>query len=182
MAFYDAQHDEDGHAGLVGQRPRLLRLADDPDLRYVHPDERDPRARADEINPRRRLRPVYDHRTSLISRLHQAGIGILAGTDLAGGFQLHAELEIFAANGLSPLDALRTATINPAHYLERGHALGSIEVGKIADLVLLGANPLEDISNTRSIEAVVFQGHLLDRPRLDRMLEELAVDADNWPE
>lgn len=181
-----AAHDTWVVPTLVFQRmisyPDDPAVAADPNLRYVHPDERDPRARADQYSPERRLRPVYAHRTSLISQLHQAGVGILAGTDLTGGFPLHAELEILAGNGLSPLDALRTATINPAHYLGRDDALGSIEVGKIADLVLLGANPLEDISNTRSIEAVVFQGHLLDRTRLDRMLEELAVDADNWPE
>jgi hypothetical protein len=158
------------------------RVADDPNVRYLHPDERDPQTVADEAGPDRPIRPVYDHRISEIPRLHRAGVGILAGSDLPAGFYLHHELDIFAESGLSPLDALRTATINPARYLGREEELGSIEVGKIADLVLLGANPLEDIGNTRSIQAVVFQGHLLDREHLDRMLEELAVDADNWPE
>jgi imidazolonepropionase-like amidohydrolase len=181
-----AAHDTWVVPTLVFQRfisyPDDPAVANDPNLRYLHPDERDAEAVADEFSPERRLRPVYDHRTSMIPQLYRAGVGILAGTDLVGGFQLHAELEIFAEHGLSPLDALRTATINPARYLGRDDALGSIELGKIADLVLLGANPLEDTRNTRRIEAVVFQGHLLDRTRLDRMLEELAADADNWPE
>lgn len=157
------------------------RLANDRRLWYVDPWSRDLKAMADELNPGRRLRPLYDYRASLMDELHDAGVGILAGADTPGGFRLHQELELFVESGLSPLEALRTATINPARYLGREDDFGSIAPGKIADLVLLNANPLESIGNTLSIEAVVFQGHLLERPRLDRMLEQLATDADNWP-
>lgn len=180
-----AAHDTWVVPTLVLQRmisyPDAPRVADDPNLRYLDPESRDPQAAADEFNPERRLRPLYDHRVRMIPQLHRAGVGILAGSDQPGGFALHQELEIFVHSGLTPLDALRTATINPARYLGREDDLGSIEDGKSADLVLLGANPLEDIRNTQSIEAVVFQGHLLERDQLDRMLEQLATDAENWP-
>lgn len=158
------------------------RLVNDPNFRYIDPSSRDLEAAADRFNPERRLRSLYDYRASVIDELHDAGVGILAGSDTPGGFTLHQELEIFVEGGLSPLDALRTATIDPARYLGREDELGSIAQGKIADLVLLRKNPLEDIHNTQAIEAVVFQGHLLERHRLDRMLEQLAVDAENWPE
>lgn len=156
-------------------------VAENPNFRYLDPESRDVQAAADEFNPERRLRPLYDHRVEMIPQLHRAGVGILAGSDATGGFALHQELEIYAESGLPPLDVLRTATINPARYLGREHDLGSIEPGKIADVVLLRANPLEDISNTQTIEAVVFQGHLLERQRLDQMLDQLAIDAENWP-
>ena len=86
------------------------------------------------------------------------------------------------ASGLTPLDALRTATLNPARYLGREDELGTLAPGRIADLVLLRGDPLRDIRNVRAIEAVVFQGHVLDRAMLDAILAQLAVDADAWPE
>ncbi len=181
-----AAHDTWVVPTLVFQRmisyPDDPAVADDPNVRYLHPDDRDPQAPADKYGPDRPLRPIYDHRMKVIPQLHRAGVGILAGTDTPGGFALHQELEIFVESGLAPLDALRTATINPARYLGREGDLGSIENGKLADLVLLRANPLEDIGNTQMIEAVVFRGHLLERGNLDRMLEQLATDAENWPE
>lgn len=157
------------------------RLANDPNLRYVGLGPEDLKAHADRFDPERRGRKLYDYRASVIDELHAAGVGILAGTDLGGAYNLHYELELYVESGLSPLDALRTATVNPARYLGREDDLGSITPGKIADLVLLSANPLEDIANTQKIETVVFQGHLLDRDQLDRMLEQLATDRENWP-
>jgi imidazolonepropionase-like amidohydrolase len=165
------------------------RLANDPNLRYVGLGPEDLKADADRMadlgvatnDPERRGRKHYDYRASVIDELHAAGVGILAGTDLGGAYNLHYELELYVESGLSPLDALRTATVNPARYLGREDDLGSITPGKIADLVLLSANPLEDIANTQKIETVVFQGHLLDRDQLDRMLEQLATDHENWP-
>ena len=75
--------------------------------------------------------------------------------------------------GLSPLEALRSATIRPAEYFEIGNSAGSIASGKFADLVLLNADPLRDIANTRKIEAVVAAGHYLSRADLDAMLNRL---------
>lgn len=100
---------------------------------------------------------------------------ILAGTD-AGvefsypGFSLHDELALLVRAGLSPLDALRAATIEPARFFGKEDSVGSIRPGQRADLVLLNQNPLADISATRAIAAVVLRGRLLDRSALDSLL------------
>jgi imidazolonepropionase-like amidohydrolase len=83
---------------------------------------------------------------------------------------VHKELELMVVAGLPPLDALRAATINPARYLGREAEMGSVEKGRLADLVLLDANPLEDIRNTRQVRAVVLNGRFFDRAQLDAML------------
>jgi imidazolonepropionase-like amidohydrolase len=83
---------------------------------------------------------------------------------------LHQELQRFVAAGFTPLEALQTATLNPAKFLGMEQRLGSIEKGKLADLVLLEANPLEDIRNTQKIAAVVVNGRYLSRGDLDKML------------
>src|SRR5262249_5358803 len=87
------------------------------------------------------------------------------------GFSLHQELELFVRAGLTPMQALETATRNPAEFLGRQADLGTVDKGKLADLVLLDANPLEDIANTRKIRAVVLAGKYFDRRALDRMLK-----------
>ena len=158
------------------------RYAEDPNLRYVDPWSRDLEALADEFDPSRRLRPLHDHRVEMMRDLQRAGVGILAGTDTPGGFDVANELELFVEGGLTPLEALRTATLNPARFLGREDDLGSVAPDRIADVILLRRNPLEDIRALRELEAVVFQGHLLDRAHLDRILEELESDAANWPE
>jgi len=158
------------------------RIADNPNFRYIDPWSRDLTAMANKYDPERRLRPLHEYRAGIIDELHRAGVGILAGSDTPGGFTLLEELEIFVESGLTPLDALQTATINPARYLGREDELGSIAPGRIADIALLRKNPLADIRNIRSIETVLFQGHVLDRSQLDHMLEQLAEDAENWQE
>ncbi len=80
------------------------------------------------------------------------------------------EAAFITAAGLSPLEALRTATLNPARFLHATDSLGSVAHGHVADLVLLDANPLVDIHNTRRIRAVVRAGHLYDRKALDSLL------------
>lgn len=112
-------------------------------------------------------------RTSLaaIHDLVARGNGFLAGCDgLVPGFCLHDELEWMTKAGLSPLQAIQTATINPARFLGRERIQGTIEAGKRADLVLLDADPLTDIRNTRRIAAVVVRGRLLSKPDIGRML------------
>jgi len=105
--------------------------------------------------------------------MHRAGVGILAGCDgLVPGFCLADELTMMVRAGLSPLVALQTATINPARYFEKERSVGSVEPTKIADLVLLDANPIEDIANIRRIHAVVVGGKLLRRSELDAMLKK----------
>ncbi len=107
---------------------------------------------------------------------HREGVPFLAGTDLARksgpiqpGIGLHRELEELVKIGLTPADALRAATLNPALAFGREHELGGIEPGKIANVVLLKRNPLEDITHTRTIEAVVLRGRLLDAGRLSEL-------------
>ena len=114
------------------------------------------------------------------SSLNEAGVLLLAATDVGVPFQvpgisLHVELERLVEAGLSPLEALQAATHNPARVLKMADSLGSIEPGKLADLVLLDANPLEDIRNTQKIRAVVADGRLYRRADLDRLLAEVEL-------
>jgi imidazolonepropionase-like amidohydrolase len=83
------------------------------------------------------------------------------------GFCLHDELEWLTRAGFSPLEALQTATINPARFLGRDAALGTVEVGKRADLVMLDADPLVDIRNSASIAAVIIRGRLMTKAAID---------------
>jgi hypothetical protein len=104
--------------------------------------------------------------TELVRMMARAGVGLLAGTDLppnAKNGTIHDELAYLVDAGLTPMQALQTATRNPAEFLGTLENLGTIELGKIADLVLLNANPLDDIHNTRRIFAVVVQGHVVSR-------------------
>jgi len=112
-------------------------------------------------------------RTSLaaIHDLHARGNGFLAGCDgIVPGFCLHDELQWMIEARLTPLQAIQTATINPAKFLGREKTQGTIEVGKRADLVLLEADPLTDIRNTRRIAAVLVRGRVLTTPDIERML------------
>jgi hypothetical protein len=119
----------------------------------------------------------------MVARMHRAGVPFLAGTDTAAGvnilpgFSLHEELEIFVEAGLSPIEALQTATRNPAQFLGRTRDLGTVAKGKLADLLLLDANPLDDIRNTRRIAAVFANGRYLDRAALDKLLQQVEARA-----
>jgi Amidohydrolase family len=125
---------------------------------------------------------LFRAKLELIRYFKRADVKLLAGTDvstvqrLAAGYSLHDELEIYVAYGLTPLEALRTATINPAIFLNRQDELGSVEKGKLADLILLDANPITDIKNTNKIFAVINNGRYLDRTALDS-LKKRAVQA-----
>lgn len=103
----------------------------------------------------------------LTRQLHDAGVKLLAGTDASQpfvypGFSLHEELQLLVRSGLTPLEALRTATYNPAEYFSATDSLGTVAKGKVADMVLLDANPLVDIGNTRRIAAIIANGRLFD--------------------
>jgi imidazolonepropionase-like amidohydrolase len=105
----------------------------------------------------------------------RAGVPIMAGTDssdtmIVPGFSLHRELGLLRRAGLPPMDVLRAATTVPARYLKRSASLGGIGTGKEADLVLLDADPLQDIANTQFIRAVIADGRLYDRAALDALL------------
>jgi len=125
---------------------------------------------------------VLQKQFEIVGAMQKAGVPILAGTDTGNpfcfpGFSLHDELALLVIAGLNPIEALRSATLNPAKFFGLDQTLGTIEQGKIADLVLLDANPLSDIRNTQRINAVVSNGRLFDRKALDKMLGEAEVEA-----
>ena len=125
-------------------------------------------------------RRLYAAQQRLVGDLHRAGVPLMAGTDVGNawlytGFSLHDELRELVAAGLSPLDALRTATVNPARFLGREASLGSVAAGQRADLVLLGSNPLADISAAADIRGVMVRGRWLSRTVLERMLQQVPV-------
>lgn len=102
---------------------------------------------------------------SLVNKMHQEGVKIIAGTDtpigyLTPGYSLHKELELLSEAGLSNMDVLRSATITPAEFFGMENQMGTIEVGKLADLVILDKNPLMSISNTQSIHSVIVKGQI----------------------
>lgn len=115
---------------------------------------------------------------TILPKLPELGIPIMAGTDmplalLTPGFSLHAELELMVEAGLTPLQVLHAATVAPAEWYGLEGEQGRIAEGMAADLLLLGENPLEDISATREIEAVVRAGFLHTRSDLDAILQQL---------
>jgi imidazolonepropionase-like amidohydrolase len=111
-----------------------------------------------------------------LGMLHKAGVPFLAGTDTPAGvhifpgYSLHEEMQRFVAAGFTPLEALQTATINPARFFGIEDRAGTIERGKLADLVLLSANPLEDIANTQKIAGVIANGRYYGRAELEKMI------------
>jgi imidazolonepropionase-like amidohydrolase len=137
-----------------------------------------PREISDDFQPT--ARRIFEKRVALVGQLQRAGVAILAGTDAPlrtspPGFGLHEELRLLVSAGLTPMQALRAATVEPARYFAATDSLGTIERGKLADLVLLDADPLADIGNTRRIAAVVANGRVLDAPALRTLLA--AVDS-----
>jgi len=115
----------------------------------------------------------------IVAAMHDAGVSILAGTDspmpgIYPGFSLHEEMALLVESGLTPREALRAATLAPAEFLGIAATTGSIAVGKRADLVLLDADPIRNIRNSRRINAVVLDGRLSRRTDLDALLEEAA--------
>ncbi|MDH3440349.1 MAG: amidohydrolase family protein, partial [Gammaproteobacteria bacterium] len=85
------------------------------------------------------------------------------------GYSLHMELDFLVRAGLSPIDALAAATVRPAEFFSLQDQMGTIDVGKVADLVLLGGNPLEDIANTKSVSLVISKGVVYDAVELSEI-------------
>jgi imidazolonepropionase-like amidohydrolase len=117
--------------------------------------------------PPEALRMVLDVLLKIVGALHQAGIPIVAGTDVGvPAHTLYRELELYVKAGLSPLEAIQTATITPARVMKIDNELGTIEAGKRADLIVVDANPLENIGNIRKVKFVVTQGRLFESAKL----------------
>ncbi|MDF2773519.1 MAG: imidazolonepropionase [Geminicoccaceae bacterium] len=124
-------------------------------------------------------RALFRKRLELVHGMVRAGVGVLAGSDptneyVVAGFGLHHELRLFVQAGLSPMKALQTATIAPARFLGSENETGTVAVGKLADLVLLDADPMVDIRHISRIHAVILHGRLLRRPALDLLLSRAA--------
>jgi len=129
---------------------------------------------------------IFDEQLSILRILHDAGAKFLAGTDLSNpylypGFSLYDELTYLTKNGFSNLEALQTATINPARFLNATDSLGTIAEGTVADLVLLDANPLVDIANVARVHAVIANGVLIDAARRQQILKNAVFMASRRP-
>jgi imidazolonepropionase-like amidohydrolase len=124
----------------------------------------------------------FQKHLEIVGAMQHAGVSILAGTDTGNpycmpGFSLHDELAFLVQAGLTPMEALQAATLNAARFMGREKDLGTITTGKLADLVLLDANPLDDIANTRKIAAVIYNGKMFPRTSLDEMLNKVKTLA-----
>ncbi len=154
-------------------------------LEYVHPLIQSKWLTANNANkgtgPDRvaRLEKIIDFNNRLVKAFREAGVPIVAGTDagcsgVVWGFSLHDELELLVDAGLSPGEALASATRLPAGWLGIDSLVGTVEAGKFADLILLDANPLKEIRNTRKISGVFVNGRWLDKAEINAMLSDLA--------
>lgn len=159
-----------------------IMLRDDPRRKYI------PRATLDSWRPENSFflkyrtpesiemrKRLYQKEVELVRAMHKAGVKFMAGSDIPGhymypGFSLHDELGLFVNAGFTNFEALLTATRNPAIYLKLSNELGTIQKGKLADLILLDGNPMKDIANTKRISAVIVNGRYLPKEALERML------------
>ena len=171
------------------QRMYLLDLDEivaNPRLEYVSPEIRkgweDPRKDAKDLpqSLRDSAARQYKMLADLLPAMQKAGVKILAGSDTGDpytypGYELHRELELLVQAGLTPLQALQSATIQPAKYLDADESMGTVAAGKNADLVLLEADPLADIRNTQQISAVILGGKYISKQQLSGMLTRVKV-------
>jgi imidazolonepropionase-like amidohydrolase len=166
-------------------------LAADPNRRYVPramralwDPQQDRRLQGRDADDEDMQRRYYEKDRALIAPMRRAGVGILAGTDAGDpfsipGFSLHQELQMLVDAGLTPMEALQSATRNAAQFLHREAQFGTIAPGLRADLLLLDRNPLADIRNTQAIAAVIVGGRYLRREDLDRLLLQAQAAADS---
>lgn len=164
-------------------------VREDPLLRYLHPlmkwqwledidgtlaDDPSEQARAT-------YREFYRKGLELTGAAHDSGVKVLVGTDyIVAGADVHRELEQLVLAGLTPAEALRAATLEPAAYFGLEGQYGTVGTGAVADLILLKADPLESIRNSQRIEAVIFNGNLYDRQAIDRIDAHVQKQARSW--
>ena len=173
----------------VTSRPDAWKL-DDPYLDFVPPSiAKLWRSSVDDARMKERaawLGRQAANDWKLTGQLHRAGVPLLVGSDSLDPFvfpgdSLHREMAEFVQAGITPLEVIQDATSGAAKFVGREKELGTVEVGKTADLVLLDANPLENISNTRKILAVIRNGKILDRAALDALLAKAKSAAAAVP-
>jgi imidazolonepropionase-like amidohydrolase len=120
---------------------------------------------------------IWQNWVQMVSELNKAGVPLMVGTDLMlpgiiPGYSVHEEMVIWQEAGIAPAEVLRSATIVPSQFMGLGDRLGSVSEGKTASIVLVRANPLEDIRNAQQIEGVFLRGQFFSRKDLDRLLDE----------
>ncbi|WP_267221208.1 amidohydrolase family protein [Dyella silvae] len=176
LDFLDTDpHTNDAYLAYIG--PRLRKT-------YDWRIERASKATPEQMAARH---AHYQHLAAVLPMLQQAGVTIMAGTD-AGflnsfnypGIGLHDELSLFVQNGLTPAQALASATRSGPAWFGKLDRYGAVSQGKAADLVLLKRNPLEDIQATRDIDTVIMRGHVYDRKALDAMLDKTRNQVTAW--
>jgi imidazolonepropionase-like amidohydrolase len=162
-------------------------LAALPETQYVHPDVFENMGWGAGYYVDLGSRPYYPNylasQEQMLLALNESGALLMSGTDapssgMVPGFSLHDELVTMADVGLSPFEVLKTSTTNPALYLGELDEVGTVEVGKRADLVLLEENPLDDVTNTRQIAGVMARGRYFDRTDLDSILEAVSQNYE----
>jgi hypothetical protein len=144
---------------------------------WTHDDPREDLKKASAADLERGKRD-FARCLELVGAMRRAGVPMLAGTDTGDpfvlpGFALHDELALLVRAGMTPLEAIQSATRNPARFLGMEGTLGTIQKGKIADMVPLQANPLDDIRNTRQITTVILRGKPFTRERLNGLLRSM---------
>jgi adenine deaminase len=165
-------------------------MLNDPRLKYIPADQRENWKKfIGDLKKRSREQLEYGKNQwkldmQLVTEMHSAGVNFMAGTDVSidnsyiyPGFSLHDELSHLVEAGFSPMEAIQSATLNPAKFMGKLNEIGTLEEGKIADMVLLDASPLEDIRNTRKIHAVVLNGKILNDEALLKLLTDAEMNA-----
>ena len=170
-----------GLVSIDGSAKSASDTGSDPRLKYLPSTLRGERKLDDLFGLREEMKEEAERDLALVSDMRRAGVQFLAGTNSPSansfpGFSLHQELELLVKGGFTPLQALQTATINPALHMAKLDKYGVVERGRIANMVLLEANPLSDIRNTQKIAGVVLRGTYLSRIELDGML----AHAEQW--
>lgn len=164
-------------------------VREDPLLRYLHPlmkwqwlEDVDGTLASDPSpEARQTYREFYKKGLELTGAAHRADVKLLAGTDyIVAGAYVHRELEQLVLAGLTPAQALHTATLAPAEYFGLESQYGSVSPSKVADLLLLNANPLEDIRNTQLIESVIFNGNLYHQDAIRQISNHVQKQARSW--
>lgn len=167
----------DEHLAALQNQPELRYLADDVKTFWLNPAT-NPYQAEDFPITKAEVDSNLELLLQLTKEMHDKGVPLLTGTDSFGtlipGISLHDELELLVAAGLSPFEALRSSTVNVASYLGEKNSAGTIEAGKRADFILLDANPLVNIKNSRQVSGVFTQGRWLSREVLAN-----SIDAPN---